>query len=653
MKLLRRLAPEGRTLTIRSTLLLFVGFVILYVVLIAGYITWRVGPVAQAMREDTQPVLEVFRAISQRAARLDTAVTEAHRLVNGDSRLQRERLRRIGPFISGEQGAGTPSSLSRVPPELRGVLAQTDEQVTRMQSLIGEVSALVELGRRAEARRQVQRVDSLQAQIGLHLTRAQEIGLAGQLARERAISRAAADALRAVRWWVLGGLLLFPLAWLLIRQRVQRPLRALERGLAEVAAGDLTARVRVARGDELGRLTMHFNETTRVLRERAQEQGRFTAAGQLIAGVAHEVNNPLMAIMSLVDARLDDPETPPDQRAELQQIWRQARRASRLLSGLLRFVRTEGEERPTAIDVNAVARSATELVAYQFGVEQIVLDDRLDTSIPAALGHFGKIEQVLVNLLSNAVDSMRGGTPPHRLTVESWAAEGVVHVAVSDTGPGVTPKVAARLFRPFVTSKGTRGTGLGLYISRQIVREAGGELALAPTAAGARFVMSLPAVRRAAARTDLRPPPPSAEERPTPVPPVQPAAAALQGVRILVVDDEDAVRSPVVRYLRRRGATVDEAANGIEALECIAGEAPDVILADLRMPRMDGATLYARLLEERPALAPRLVLISGDITQFVDAGAGPRPNRVILKPVELSEVETAVREVVEGLTAQT
>jgi signal transduction histidine kinase len=493
----------------------------------------------------------------------------------------------------------------------------------------------------------VQRADSLQAQIGLHLTRAQEIGLAGQLARERALSRAASDALRAVRWWVLGGVLLFPFAWLLVRQRVQRPLAALERGLTEVAAGDLTARVRVARADELGRLTTHFNETTRILRERAQEQGRFTAAGQLIAGVAHEVNNPLMAIMSLVDARLDDPATPPAQRAELQQIWRQARRASRLLSGLLRFVRTEGEERPAAIDVNAVARSATELVAYQFGVEQIVLDDRLDTSIPAAIGHFGRIEQVLVNLLSNAVDAMRGAPPPHRLVVESWAAGGLVHVAVTDTGPGVPPPVAARLFRPFVTSKGTRGTGLGLYISRQIVREAGGELALEPTASGARFVMTLPAVRRPTARLEANLVPaaaaadPGTEPRQTPTP----AGGALDGVRVLVVDDEEAVRSPVVRYLRRRGATVHEAGDGLEALTAIAADAPDVILADLRMPRMDGVALYAKLLDEQPGLALRFVLISGDITQFADAGAGPRPGRVLLKPVELAEVEAAVREV--------
>lgn len=528
------------------------------------------------------------------------------------------------------------------------MLARADEEATRMQSLLGEVSALVALGRYTEARARVRRVDSLQAQIGLHLARAQEIGIAGQLARERALSLAAGDALRAVRWWVVGGLLLFPMAWLLVRKRVQRPLKALELGLAEVAAGDLTARVPVARTDEIGRLTMHFNETTQVLRERAQEQGRFTAAGQLIAGVAHEVNNPLMAIMALVDARLDDPATGPGQRAELQQIWRQARRASRLLSGLLRFVRTEGEERPTAIDVNGVARSATELVAYQFAVEQIVLDERLDPSLPSALGHFGRVEQVLVNLLSNAVDSMRGAPPPHRLIVESWPADGMVYVAVTDTGPGVSEAVAGRLFRPFVTSKGTRGTGLGLYISRQIVREAGGDLVLEPTPTGARFVMSLPAVRRKAPRVDLRPMPGAPREPPAPPPAAAPAAAALVGIRILVVDDEDAVRSPVVRYLRRRGATVDEAANGLEALECIESDAPDVILADLRMPRMDGAALYCRLCEERPELAPRLVLISGDITQFVDAGSGPRPDRVILKPVELAEVETAVREVVEA-----
>ena len=194
-----------------------------------------------------------------------------------------------------------------------------------------------------------------------------------------------------------------------------------------------------------------------------------------------------------------------------------------------------------------------------------------------------------------------------------------------------------------MTSKGTRGTGLGLYISRQIVREAGGELVLERTESGARFVMSLPAVRRAAPRleTNLAPVAPA------------PAAGGLDGVRVLVVDDEEAVRSPVVRYLRRRGATVQEAGDGIEALACIDGDAPHVILADLRMPRMDGVALYAKLLEEQPGLALRFVLISGDITQFVDADAGLRPERVLLKPVELAEVEAAVREVAarEGVRA--
>ena len=123
---------------------------------------------------------------------------------------------------------------------------------------------------------------------------------------------------------VIAGALLLPVALLVVRRRVWNPLGALERGIRQVSEGDLTTQVPIVRDDELGKVTTHFNQMTRVLRDRAEEQGRFAAAGELLGGVAHEVNNPLMAIASHAELRLADANLPAEQRNEMQSILRQA-----------------------------------------------------------------------------------------------------------------------------------------------------------------------------------------------------------------------------------------------------------------------------------------------------------------------------------------
>jgi two-component system response regulator RegX3 len=128
--------------------------------------------------------------------------------------------------------------------------------------------------------------------------------------------------------------------------------------------------------------------------------------------------------------------------------------------------------------------------------------------------------------------------------------------------------------------------------------------------------------------------------------PVDTSGRGLEGVRVLVVDDEDPVRVPIARYLARRGAEVREARDGREALEELEHFAADVVLADLRMPRMSGAELYAHLVERRPALAERVVILSGDISQLDSRDALPVPaERVLAKPAELKEIEAKVRAV--------
>lgn len=438
------------------------------------------------------------------------------------------------------------------------------------------------------------------------------------------------------------GALLLPLVLIRVRRIVWGRLVQLEQGLQKVSEGDLTIQIPLNRNDELGRVIGHFNQMTRVLRDRAEEQGRFAAAGELLGGVAHEVNNPLMAIAAHAELRLADTGLPAEQRTEMQSILRQAQRAAKLLRGLLRFVRA-GEKRAASVNMNDVVRSAIDLVSYRFSVDEISIDGKLDPELPVVMGDANRLEQVVINLLSNALDALRTVKPPRQLTVDSFADNGRVYVIVSDNGSGVAADVVPRLFRPFATTKGRKGSGLGLYISRQLVREAEGDLELVPTpAGGARFALWLPSTAVPAARG-------------TPVPPpaAKPSANSLAGVSILLVDDEELIRRPITRFLTKRGATVSEAGDGAAALEVLRqkGE-PQVILADLRMPRMDGAEFYERLQEERPALAGRVFFLSGDITQLAGRGVSDIPrDRVLVKPVELAELEQRISNFLKGHAA--
>jgi len=439
---------------------------------------------------------------------------------------------------------------------------------------------------------------------------------------------------------VVVGAALLPVMWWLVRRRMWEPLTALRRGIQQVSNGDLTSQVPVNRDDELGNVTTHFNQMTRVLRDRAEEQGRFAAAGELLGGVAHEVNNPLMAIASHAELRLADPNLPAEQRNEMQTILRQAQRAAKLLRGLLRFVRA-GEKRATAVNLNDVIRSAIDLVSYRFLVDEITIGGKLDPALPTVIGDANRLEQVLVNLLSNALDALRTVKPPRRLTVDSFIDDtgGRVCVTVTDNGPGIAPEIAQRLFRPFASTKGARGTGLGLYISRQIVREAEGEVDVVKRAegggGGAQFMIWLPTTRQAV--------PTSPTDVPQPASPTT-TGTTLIGVRVLLVEDEELVRSPMSRFLKRRGSEVGEAGDGLEALQRLeAGFDPHVILVDLRMPRLDGAEFYLHLQQARPALAERVIFLSGDITQLASRGIAEVPReRVLVKPVELTELEQRI-----------
>jgi signal transduction histidine kinase len=637
-------------LSLRATLLLMTLAAGVYAGVLPLYLYVRARAAALALGKGTAAMVALQDDLARRNSGLHHAASVVRQLVESPTRPAPGALDTIRLFIAAASAPAAGPSYATVPAALRAPLGRSEAAVSRVASALAEDVALLERGGvQTGSARRIRTLDSLTQIADQQMLAAGQQARRDLLDRQQALQLAAGEVLRdAILWLALGALGVAPAVYL-VRRRVWRPLAELEAGLARVADGDLTEGVPVRGSDEMGRLAQHFNEMTRVLRDRAEEQGRFAAAGELLAGVAHEVNNPLMAIAAHAENSIADPALPEPQRAEMLQILRQARRAAKLLRGLLRFVRVTDRE-VTRVNLNDVVRGAMDLVSYRFALDEIAVGGRLDPGLVAVEGDAIKLEQVIVNLLSNAIDALRAIKPPRELTVDTWSEGARVSVAVEDNARGVSADMVPRLFRPFATTKARRGTGLGLYISRQIAREAGGDLVLeSRPGKGARFVLWLaaapvePSVTPSPApTTPAAASPPSGAARPV---------ASLAGLHVLIVDDEEAVRRPMAKFLIRRGARVVEAQDGAEALERLdgAGGEADVIVADLRMPRMGGVELFATLEDTRPALASRVLFLSGDISQLAEPGNTPVPReRVLVKPVELAELERRILEFIRG-----
>jgi PAS domain S-box-containing protein len=368
---------------------------------------------------------------------------------------------------------------------------------------------------------------------------------------------------------------------------------------------DLTERKRAEAELERQRQILHQNE-------------KMSALGSLLAGVAHELNNPLSVVVGhagLLEELAPDEAT----RERAAKIRGSADRCARIVRTFLAMARSKPTQRGP-VQLEATIDAALDIVAYglRTGGVEVIRARRPD--LPLVWADADQLHQVFANLFVNAQQALQSLSGPRQLRISTSFDADTVSVEVADNGPGIPREVGQRVFDPFFTTKPQGvGTGVGLSVCHGIVTAHGGEISLRSEAGpGAVFVVRLPRSRVGAAT--------ATPEEPTP---------SWRRGRILVVDDEPDIGQLLADILERDGHEVDRALSGREALARLSGRGIDLIISDLRMPDMDGPALYRELVAQRPELAERMVFVTGDtlgadVTGFLsEIGA-----RVIEKPLD-------------------
>jgi two-component system, cell cycle sensor histidine kinase and response regulator CckA len=361
---------------------------------------------------------------------------------------------------------------------------------------------------------------------------------------------------------------------------------------------------------------------------------KMAALGQTISGVAHELNNPLATILTWSE-RLAKRQSDSDMRRGLETILQQSERAARIVRNLLTFARKRHTTR-TMVDLNAVVRETLALRGYEQRVSNIATIEALAAGLPQVFADPHQIQQVLLNLVINAEQAMLAANGRGTLIVRTWhdLERDAVILEVTDDGPGVPGEVQTKIFDPFFTTKEVgKGTGLGLTVAYAIVQEHGGDIRVrSEPGRGATFTVEVPAGVGALKVRD------ESLERPEPVAP---------GSMALVVEDEAALATAVAEALGDAGFRVDRAADGQEALNRVRERAYDVIVCDLKMPRLDGVAFYRTLHAEAPASAQRIIFMTGDVAgtdaeRFLDESGC----RWLAKPFRLAELLRVARALV-------
>jgi two-component system, NtrC family, sensor kinase len=397
----------------------------------------------------------------------------------------------------------------------------------------------------------------------------------------------------------------------------------------EIRAGDRTLLLTTIPMAEPGSAVLVFEDQTdrRRLQEQLIQSEKMSAIGQLIAGVAHDLNNPLASVVGFSDFLAEAGEIPSSLREPLQVIRQEAERAATIVKNLLSFARRQEGER-TRLPVRTLLDSTLALLRNQLMAYKVEATLEVEPGLPDIEVSPNQIKQVFVNIINNACQAIATDAPSGRIWITAKRVHDSVAVSVKDSGPGMPEEIASRVFEPFFTTKpeGT-GTGLGLSISQGIVKEHGGRITLeTPAGGGATFTVELPLPAEAA----------RAESAPLP-------ATEAPQLSILVVDDEPHILHYMRATLESWGHTVEVASDGTYALERALAGTFDVIICDLRMPHLSGREMYTKLARQDPRVAERIIFatgdtVRGDTLQFLERLGRP----YLRKPFTLAELRAAL-----------
>ncbi len=465
-----------------------------------------------------------------------------------------------------------------------------------------------------------------------------------------AVQRQILETQRILALGGIAGILVGAAVIYVLVRRVTRPLRDLRDSAEAIGRGDFSKRIEIRSNDELGELAAVFNHTTDNLQKSTAQlektvtmlrdtqakllhSEKLSAVGEFVAGVAHELNNPLTALIGFAEL-LQMGEADDETRQSLNRITLSAERCHKIVQSLLSFARQRPPERKLT-NLNQTLDAVIEILIYELRTNNIKVIKEYSPALPKLLVDPHQMQQVFLNIVNNARQAIEAFRPHGSIRLRTIPLGDRVQVRFEDDGPGMSEETAAKIFDPFFTTKPVgKGTGLGLSLSYGIVQEHGGSINVeSQIGKGTTFIIELPVTEGA----ETAPPPPA-------------AAPALQGQgkRILVVDDEEDIVELVRISLERRGYLVRTALNGESALRHLAHDQFDLIISDWKMPGLNGQQLYERLLETQPKSAERMIFMTGDVLSEKTERYLKERNKICLtKPFSLADFERAIRQTFE------
>jgi two-component system NtrC family sensor kinase len=361
---------------------------------------------------------------------------------------------------------------------------------------------------------------------------------------------------------------------------------------------------------------------------------KMSSLGQLIAGVAHELNNPLAVVVGYAQMSGKKSVGEAELRENMQRILHESERAAKIVRDLLTFARP-CEPQLQAVDLNQLVCDVLDIREKDLTGNKVELCTRFQPGLSRTMADPIQIEQVLNNLITNALHAMAGTSGKRVLRVMTDESNRFIRITIADTGCGIAPDVAGKIFDPFFTTKAPgKGTGLGLSISYGILQEHHGKIWVeSEVGRGATFHLELPVITCAEA---------AVKAVVTPVA-LRVTETEEKRQRLLVVDDEAGIRDVLEMILSGNGYEVVTACNGVEAMERIRAESFDLIISDMQMPEMNGEKLFEAIREENEKLTKRIVFVTGDTVSAKSRSFLERTGvRWLGKPFNIRDVEGLV-----------